>query len=318
MFGMGSSEPFLERMERGWLKPVASSLVRDLSKDWCERGPSIEEAAANFSVEDADWWFAAEDEAWDPDDRRAAVYTWFLTGMRPERRDIPGAGDSRVDLTLHDPDGRVEVVEVLSTLDKHYQADIHRAAGLVRELNPEGPAAISVSVSMGHGWEAPYTRSSAKSDWQAAVKMAHRDLLDGSLRADTVAAIRSVFPALALKEVAEGGPGFFLSSWGARVEGSEGRPYLDRLSDYLATDRQAIRHIEKLRDEAAALKSERTHLYLLVASTGTFGNLLAGTPSFLMEGVFSSPEGLTDLWLDGGVGFIGRWRVGRGWTYHDV
>ncbi|MGV8883562.1 MAG: hypothetical protein ACOH19_15560 [Rhodoglobus sp.] len=76
--------------------------------------------------------------------------------------------------------------------------------------------------------------------------------------------------------------------------------------------------MEKLRDEAAELGIERTHLYLLVTSVGTLGNLLPDTPASLMEGVFVAPEGLTDVWLDGGTGFIGRWRIERGWTYHEV
>jgi hypothetical protein len=292
--------------------------MTNLSENWCERGASIEEVARALSPDAAAWWEGTNE--WDPDDRRAAIYAWFLTGRIPERRDTPGAGDRRVDLTLLHADGSQELVEVLSTIDQNYQRDIHRAQDLVRELNPDGRSAMSVAVSMAHGWTAPFTRSDAqtKRNWRAAVELAHRDMLVGYLRQETVNAIRAVFPDLAFREVGKGGPGFFLTSWGARVDDSMGRPYLGRLSEYLGTDGQAVRHVQKLRDEAADLGIERTHLYLLVASTGTLGNLLPNTPASLTEGDFVAPDGLTDLWLDGGSGFIARWRIERGWTYHEV
>jgi hypothetical protein len=292
--------------------------MTDLSQNWCERGASIDEAALDLSADQAGWWDATD--AWDPDDSRAAIYTWFLTGMIPERRDIPGAGERRVDLTLLRADGSRELVEVLSTIDQTYQRDIHRAQALVRELNPEAGSAMSIAVSMAHGWTAPFTRSDAetKRNWRNAVVLAHRDVSAGHLAEETIAALQAVFPDLSFREVAEGGPGFFLTSWGARVEDSAGRPYLERLGDYLATDRQAVRHVEKLRDEAAELGADRTHLYLLVAGVGILGNLLPTTPGSLTEGEFVAPDGLTDLWLDGGTGFIGRWRTESGWTYHEV
>lgn len=101
--------------------------MRLLTEGWCDRGPSIPEAAAALSAPYEAWWESDEFRGAPSDDIRAAMNVWFLTGATPSRRDVKGAGDGLVDLVLRPLDAPPEPVEILATIDWNYQAAVPRA-----------------------------------------------------------------------------------------------------------------------------------------------------------------------------------------------
>jgi hypothetical protein len=297
--------------------------MRLLTEGWCERGPSLTEAATALSVPPSAWWESDEFRDAPNDDRRAAMNVWLLTGLTPERRDVKGAGDGLVDLVLRSLDAPPEPVEILGTLDPNYQAALPRAEALIAELNGDQPPRLHFPVYMERGWEPPKTKGrkarEAGDRWRKAVERVQHEARAGAISAGAVASMQEVFPGIEFGAPTDepGTTGFALSSWNAAVLESGEVPYLDRLSRYLATEDRPVHHLEKLEREANTLGAQRQHLYLLVASTGRWGNLLPTSPSWFTDGTFTAPDGLTDLWLDGGTGYIMRWRRERGWTYHE-
>lgn len=297
--------------------------MRLLTEGWCERGPSISEAAATVPVPETAWWESSEFRDAPSDDLRAAFNVWFLTGATPERRDVKGAGDGLVDLLLRPAGAPPEPVEVLTTIDWSFQAAMPRAAALVAELNGDDPPALLFRVELERGWEPPMTKGrksrGAGDRWRAVVERVQREAKAGAISAEAAAAAAAVFPGIEFREPIEDPDrsGFVLSSLNAAVLGSDDVPYLERLSAYLATEERPVHHVDKLAREAAVLGAHRRHLYLLVASTGRWGDLLPTSPSWFTDGTFTAPAGLTDLWLDGGTGYIMRWRREIGWTYHE-
>ncbi|MCV0334563.1 hypothetical protein [Microbacterium sp.] len=300
--------------------------MRLLTEGWCERGPSLSEAAAAVPPPESAWWDSTEFVDGPDDDRRAAINLWLLTGLTPERRDVKGErdGDGRVDLLLRPVGAPVEVVEVLTTLDRDHSDAEHRAAALVAELNGDAPPALRFPIHLDHGWEPPLTRGrkgkAAGRRWRAVVERLQREARDGAISAEAAAEAAAVFPGIGFHDPIDDPErrGFWLSSWGAGVRDSGDVPYLERLSAYLAAEERPVHHVAKLAREAAALGAQRRHLYLLVASAGQWGDLLPTSPSWFTDGTFTAPEGLTDLWLDGGTGYIMRWRRETGWTYHET
>ncbi len=297
--------------------------MRLLTEGWCDRGPSISEAVAELPLPESAWWESPEFQDAPSDDLRAAMNLWFLTGIVPQRRDVKGAGDGLADLLLTPDDAPPEPVEILSTIDWSYQAALPRAAKLVAELNGDAPPESCFPVSLERGWEPPMTRGRRVRDvadrWRAAVEQVQNEARSGHVSAEATAAIQEVFPGIEF-----GAPiddprrsGFQLTSWNAAATDSGDVPYLERLSRYLATEERPVHHLEKLAREAKDLGSQRRHLYLLVASAGRWGNLLPTSPSWFTDGAFTAPDGLTDLWMDGGTGYIMRWQRQSGWTYHE-
>lgn len=299
-------------------------VMRLLTEGWCERGSSISEAAARLSALDAPWWESDEFRDAPSDDLRAAMNVWFLTGATPSRRDVKGAGDGLVDLVLRPSAAQPEPIEILATIDWGYQAAVPRAAALVAELNGADPPSLYVPVHLARGWDPPLTKGRKARQmgdrWRSAIERVRREARVGSISEEATAEIATVFPGIEFgTPVAEPGrSGFRLESWNAAAVDSGSIPYLDRLSAYLATEERPVHHLEKLDREATTLGAQRQHLYLLMAAAGRWGNLLPTSPSWFTDGIFTAPEHLTDLWLDGGTGYIMRWRRESGWTYHET
>lgn len=297
--------------------------MRLLTEGWCERGPSLAEAAAALPVPESAWWESAEFRDAPSDDLRAALNVWFLTGATPERRDVKGAGDGLADLLLRPVGAPPEPVEVLTTIDWSHQAALPHAAALVAELNGDEPPALLFAVHLERGWEPPRTKGrkgrATGERWRAVVERVQREARAGAISVEAAAAAADVFPGIEFREPTDDPErgGFWLSSLNAGMLDSGDVPYLERLSAYLATEERPVHHLDKLAREAAALGVRRRHLYLLVAASGRWGNLLPTSPSWFTDGTFTAPEDLTDLWLDGGTGYIMRWRRESGWTYHE-
>lgn len=293
---------------------------RNLLLGWCERGPSLSEAT--HALRDVTpWWEAPEFADQSSDEYRAAMTVFVQTGRTPSLRDGPGSGDGRADLLLAGGVGEAaQLVEVLSTLDARMLDAQKRATDLLRDLNGDDPPAQFVPVSLEPGWEPPFTKKdkALRTAWLKVCARAREEARTGELSESVCAELEAVFPSLQL-----GQPrldhlrhGFHLISLHARVENRDA-PYLDHLSEYLATNQRAVHHVEKLLREQEATGADRLHLYLLVAATGEHGNLLPTSPSWLTEGEFTAPEPLTDIWLDGGAGRVFWWRRESGWSYHD-
>jgi hypothetical protein len=248
---------------------------------------------------------------------------WFLTGIVPQRRDVKDAGDGLVDLIVCPVDTTPEPVEILSTIDWSYQAAVPRAASLVDELNREQAPELCFPVHLERGWAPPMTNGRRARDagnrWRTAVERVRNEARFGTISAEATAAIQEVLPGIEFGAPidAPGKSGFQLMSWNAAALDSTAVPYLERLSSYLATGERPVPHLVKLEREAREFDSQRCHLYLLVASTGRWGNLLPTSPRWFTDGTFTAQEGLTDLWMDGGTGYIMRWRRESGWTYHE-
>ncbi|GAA2887062.1 hypothetical protein [Microbacterium esteraromaticum] len=300
--------------------------MRLLTEGWCERGPSLSEAAAAVPPPESAWWDSAEFVDGPEDDRRAAINLWLLTGLTPERRDVKGErdGDGRVDLLLRPAGAPVEVVEVLTTLDRDHSDAVPRAAALVAELNGAEPPALLFPMHLKRGWEPPLTRGrkgrAAGRRWREVVERLQHEAHAGAISAEAAAEAAAVFPGIEFRDPIDDPErgGFWLSSLNAAVRDPEDVPYLERLSAYLAAEERPVHHVVKLAREAAALGAQRRHLYLLVASAGQWGDLVPTSPSWFTDGTFTAPNGLTDLWLDGGTGYIMRWRREGGWTYHET
>ncbi|GAB3578158.1 hypothetical protein GCM10027406_13890 [Leifsonia lichenia] len=298
-------------------------VMRLLTDGWCARGPSLAEAAAELAPPSTLWWESEEFRDAPSDDLRAALNTWILTGHVPHRRDVKGAGDGLVDLVLCPTNAPKEPLEILATIDWSYQAAVPRAEALVAELNGSDPPELYFAIHMERGWQPPKTKGrkarEAGDRWRAAVERVRGEARAGAISDDAAEAIQEVFPGLEFRPpiYAQGKSGFALESWNAAVSDSGEIPYLERLSTFLATAERPVHHLAKLEREAVELGAQRQHLYLLMASTGRWGNLAPTSPSWFTEGIFTAPDGLTDLWLDGGTGYIIRWRQERGWTYHE-
>ena len=297
--------------------------MRLMTEGWCERGKSLPEAAAALSMPVSTWWESDVFREAPSDDIRAAHNVWLLTGVAPERRDVKGAGDGLVDLVLRPIGAPPEPLEILATLDPNYQAALSRAAGLVAEFNGDEPPRLLFPVHMERGWQPPKTRGKEAREigdrWRSLVEQVQREARIGPISTETAAAVQDVFPGIEFGAPIDGvdKSGFELNSWNAAVVDSDEVPYLKRLSNYLGTAERPLHHLEKLAREAVALGAQRRHLYLLVASTGRWGDLLPTSPSWFTDGNFTAPVGLTDLWLDGGTGYVMHWRREGGWNYHE-
>jgi hypothetical protein len=299
---------------------VGKKEPRNLLLGWCERGRSFTEAAAELR-DVVPWWDEPAFADKGTDEYRAAMNVYVHTGHIPSLHDAHGNGDGRADLLLRPRDGAPQLVEVLSTLDNRMLDAQRRAADLLRDLNGDNPPASSIPVRLDTGWEPPLTRKNKATGvkWRDAAARARLEAHAGAVTEETRRELREVFPSLELGEPSHDDVrgGFHLVSLHARVQSSGEVPYLDRLSDFLGSNERAVHHVEKLEREQAETGADRLHMYLLIASTGEYGNLLPTSPSWLTEGTFTAPEALTDIWLDGGTGQVFWWRRERGWTYHD-
>ncbi len=96
------------------------------------------------------------------------------------------------------------------------------------------------------------------------------------------------------------------------------RPYLDELTEYVATDKTVQSKVEKLAREQTLHIAQRCHLFLGMASTGPHGSLLPISPSYFTWGELKLPDVLDDLWLEGNTGELYHWTKERGWLFHRM
>lgn len=286
--------------------------MADFTEDWCAEGVSLRRAEAQLT---AAMWdeMRGEYEGAKPFDRRAAYHLLLLTGLLPRWYDRPPR-QGAIDILLEGPAGEREVVEVTSSLDGRYQERRQHTENLATSVSALYSGTQSWHLSFAEGW------------WEDVVatprerRQLHErivaELVDLDARQATTAVFRAAHWVRAVV-VQSGEPGVHATGWSAGVRPSS-EPYLDRLTHYLSSSSLIESKMSKLLDHANLLGASRAHLYLLMGSTGDAGNLLPWSPSLMTQGSFTAPEGLTDLWLDGGTGEVYHWTAEDGWRFHEA
>lgn len=236
---------------------------------------------------------------------------WALaahTGLWPEPRDGAEAGRRLVDFVLLGEGDYLEVAEVMQTTDAEF---IWR----LRRMSDRIVPAVHVAYSGAHSWGLEFERFVELPRSQRDLQRRASAWAEVLGRADPGAGTVELGPGLSAWPLSdERPPGLYFSSANAEIAERPATPYLERLSEYLATDGNIARHIEKQRAESATLAARRSHLYLPIAANGENGDLLALSPSLLTWGIFTPIEGVTDLWLANGLDVF-HWSAETGWVY---
>ncbi|PMC01853.1 hypothetical protein CJ226_16275 [Microbacterium sp. UMB0228] len=203
----------------------------------------------------------------------------------------------------------LEVAEVMQTTDAEF---IRRLRTMIDRIVPAVHAAYNGAHSWGLGFERFVELSSSHRDLQQRASAWAEVLANADPKAGAV----ELGPGLSAWPFSdERPPGVYFSSANAEIAERPETPYLERLSEYLATDGNIARYIEKLWAESATLSARRSHLYLPIAANGENGDLLALSPSLFTWGTFTPIEGVTDLWLANGLDVF-QWSAETGWVYH--
>lgn len=285
---------------------------RNLLKGWCSVGRSFPDGLRAFGGDSRIQSLDAHLKSLTGLRSGEPGAAWALaahTGLWPEPRDGAEAGQRLVDFVLLGEGDHLEVAEVMQTTDPEF---IRRLRTMIDRIVP----AIHASYNGAHSWGLEFERS-------IELPPSQRDLQRrGSAWA---AVLGSADPAAGFVELGPGlsawpfsderPPGVYFSSANAEIAERPETPYLERLSEYLATDGNIARHIEKLRAESVTLAARRSHLYLPIAANGENGDLLALSPSLFTSGTFTPIEGVTDLWLANGLDVF-HWSAETGWVYH--
>ncbi len=286
---------------------------RNLLENWCPVGMSIPDAFRALGAERVRELEAGLD-AWpesEVDERHAALCLAAHLGRWPVLRDQVRVGDGLADLELHRDGEPVEVAEVMSTLDQVFMGNfdfLKRRLIAAVSAAYRGPGAWDLDFE--RGVELPRGRNlqSAAMTWASRISaLDAEERMHANPIGDGVSAYR----------LASDHPrGVFFGGASAEVPSSGDAPYLDRLTQYLASDGIVHRHVEKLIRDGDSIGAARRHLFLRPASTGRNGGLLGMSPSYFTWGTFSAPDGLTDVWLDAGDFNVFHWTGELGWVFH--
>lgn len=248
------------------------------------------------------------------DEVRAAVVLAACTDAIPNVLDVRGESGGQqgsADLELLYDDGVIDIAEVTATIDSDYMVD-HRGGldRLLRSVNRiyEGTWAWGLMIDASFTW--PNGKKQIENQAQTMAARLHNSER-GSL--DLPVAVEE---GLIAQPIAGRQAGIYWSSSSARVPDPGEQPYLERLEVFLEQDANIAKHIAKLKSEAVNRGAHRRHLYLLMASTGTNGHLLPASPGLFGLGEFVAPDGVDNLWLDGGTGEIYHWSAEQGWMFH--
>lgn len=285
-------------------------------QNWCPVGRSISEARSGLTRTEE----ALLDREFPPncerlkDERRAAWKIRSFIDGEVFNRDSNGR-QGAVDIELKYTRGQIGVVEVTSTSDPHYMDQSARALQFEKRLSAAYSGNNGWAIDLMHGWKIPERMNSFVRNVARRLEELDNTTapVEGYLSGDwpmvTEHMRGSIRPEL--------DPGVTFVGWNSNIPERPGSRYLDRLSHYLQTASHIRNNkLPKLVTEGSELGADERHLYLLVDSQGRGGGLLPISPAMLMQGEFTAPEGLTDLWLDGGTGGIFRWNATAGWIFH--
>ncbi len=242
---------------------------------------------------------------------RAALSLLSLTGLVPRLRDTDGL-QGACDILLIGEAGSVEVAEVTSTIESRDTSDYLQSERLAQDIEAAYRGASTWLLHLQYGWRMPAnTRSRRKLAARIAEELEGFDLIgrrDGEL-----ASASQIHARRGAKN--EGSVRFV--SWSANIPDGQDVPYLDRLSEFLATD-LIQNKLLKLQRDGKELGAARQHLYVLLATSGAYGGLLLNAPQALTLGEFAPPAGFPDLWLDGGSKVLYHWNSDDGWVVHRL
>lgn len=290
------------------------ALSRDLTLGWCTKGPTFEEAANRMDIDD--WRRVEVDFAGVGNgEREAAQHLFAFTGLAPSvGDDQSGSGNGRdaaADIFLNGPSGHIEAVEVTRSLDGTYQRSQSFAYGrfsAVVEALYSGH--LSWQIDLERGWEGADLLEVASRVAGALNEAVSRGVdADESLSVDPFVTASVIGPT--------DPPRMFVLSANAGARNPR-KPYLDELTDYLRTNTTILKKVRKLELERERVGAARTHLYVQMASTGQYGGLLPTSPSYFTWGTFTAPDGITDVWLEGGTGEVYHWCAESGWVFHSL
>lgn len=285
---------------------------RNLLKGWCPVGRSFPDGLRAFGDDSRIQSLDAHLKSLTGLRSGEPGAAWALaahTGLWPEPRDGAEAGQRLVDFVLRGEGANLEAAEVMQTTDPEFMRRLRRMSNAI-------VPAVHAAYRGTHSWGLQFERfielPSSQRDLQQQVSV-WAELL-GS--ADPEAGTVELGPGLSAWPFSDERPaGIYFSSANAEIGERPETPYLDRLSEYLTTDGNIARHVEKLLAESEILAARRSHLYLPIAASGENGDLLALSPSLFTWGTFTPIAGVTDLWLANGLDVF-HWSAETGWVYH--
>ena len=286
---------------------------RNLQEGWCPEGATSTEAlaAADLAVLGR---IKAQFKPDPADERTAAIHLHLFTGLEPSSEDHQYRGgrnrDGAVDIVLSAASGAREIVEVSQSLDHAYENSAHATKAFEERLQREYSGDLSWMIDLERGWEKQRLRDLAPQVAKAlnAASAAH-------VSNDTTLTVGEYIQATVLGLTEP--PIVYISSRNAGADNLR-EPYLDALSEYLASNKTIAGKLSKLTRERDVLAADRCHLYLGMASSGSLGGLLPTSPSYFTWGTFVAPSPLTDLWLHSGVGQLYHWTIEGGWVFHHI
>ncbi|GAB3031562.1 hypothetical protein GCM10027052_05270 [Parafrigoribacterium mesophilum] len=285
---------------------------RNLLKGWCTIGRSFSEGLREFGDDSRIQSLDAHLKSLTGLRSGEPGAAWALaahTGLWPEPRDGAERGQRLIDFVLWGEGDHLEAAEVMQTTDREF---MRRLRTMSDAIVPAVHAAYSGTRSWGLQFERFVELPSSNRDLQRQVSIWAEALRTADPEAGAIE-LRQGLSAWPFSD--ERPAGVYFSSANAEVGERPETPYLDRLSEYLATDSNIARHVEKLSAESTTLGARRTHLYLPIAASGENGDLLALSPSLFTWGTFTPLEGITDLWLANGLEVF-HWSAETGWVYH--
>lgn len=284
---------------------------RNLLEGWCPVGSSFPEGLREFGDDSRIESLHAHLNSLTGLRSGEPGAAWALaahTGLWPEPRDGTEVGKRLIDFVLRGEGDHLEAAEVMQTIDPQF---MRRFMTMSAAIVPAVHAAYRGTHSWGLQFERFIELPSSQHDLKERASV-WAEVLESADPAGPI----ELGPGLRAWPFREKRPaGVYFSSANAEIAERPETPYLDRLSEYLATDGNIERHIEKLRVESATLAARRSHLYLPVAATGENGDLLAMSPSLFTWGTFTPIDGITDLWLANGLDVF-HWSAETDWVYH--
>jgi len=302
-----------------------STEPRNLTQGWCEEGESFVALIGRRDGREFDR-IAARFANAKTYEHRAAALIYAVTGLLPHSEDDQSgkpnaeravknsARPGAIDIRLEDDCEGVEICEVTTSLDHRFQGSVAAIQKLRDAITADYVGAASWSLELDRGWDQLHLKSLA-ADIASHLNIESRhnpESNDGDGNHYVVSLHERITARLTGHMTP---PVITVHSYNAGQEQNK-RPYLDELTEYVATDKTVQGKVDKLAREKTHHNAQRCHLFLGMASTGPRGSLLPVSPSYFTWGVLELPDVLDDLWLEGNTGELYHWTKERGWLFH--